>query len=367
MPAPVRFGITGCGYIGAEQARIIHSLPGAELIAVHSASGTGARRVADELPCDVENSLESLVARDDVDALIVATPNHLHREPVTVAAAHGKHVFCEKPFALSVEDCDAMVAACTRAGVTLMLGHMMHFYPGMRRVREWIESGTIGRVLVAHAERTGWEEPRPDVSWKKVQDTSGGHLFHHIHEIDLLLWFAGAVASVRAVGGNLAHQGEGFGDEDDVVLLTLTFADGGFGSMQYGSGFRWGEHLVKINGTEGAVLIDNKAASVFLKVGDAAPQQFGLFDDADSEESMQALFKDVDGGSTYGSPTDRPPLYLRRAVRDELACFIDVVTGFPIDDDKKMLFDGSAARASVQVAQAALQSLRDGAPAPVAP
>lgn len=360
MQSPVRFGITGCGYIGAEQARIIDAMPDAELVAVHSASGAGAQRVAQELGCEVAASLEELVARDDIDAIIVATPNHLHRDPVVLAAAHGKHAFCEKPFALSVADCDAMIQACQDAGVTLMLGHMMHFYSGMKLVREWIDTGAIGRPIVAHAERTGWEEPREQLSWKKMQDSSGGHLFHHIHEIDLLLWYVGRVSAVQAIGGNLAHQGEGFGDEDDVLLLSLEFADGALGTMQYGSGFRWGEHLVKINGTEGAILIDNKTASLYLLRGTGAPERFPIFDDPDSEESMLALFRATDGGSAYGSPTDRPPLYLQRAVQEELECFVDVLGGAPIQPDQRMLFDGSAARASVQVAEAALTSLRQG-------
>lgn len=223
MKDPIRFAITGSGYIGAEFARIVDALPNAELVAVHSGTGAGARRVADELGCEVAPTLGELVARDDVDAVIVATPNNLHREPVTLAAHHGKHVFCEKPFALSAADCDAMLAACDDAGVRLMLGHTMHFFSGMQRAKEWIDAGVIGRPLVAHAERTGWEAPREQLSWKKQQEVSGGHLFHHIHEIDLLLWCIGDVAAVRAVGGNLAHQGEGHGDEDDVILLTLEF------------------------------------------------------------------------------------------------------------------------------------------------
>lgn len=357
---PIRFAITGSGYIGAEFARIVDGLPNAELVAVHSGSGAGARRVADQLGCEVAATLEELVARDDVDAVIVATPNNLHREPVTLAARHGKHVFCEKPFALSVADCDAMLAACDDAGVRLMLGHTMHFFSGMQRAKEWIDAGVIGRPLVAHAERTGWEEPREQLSWKKQQDTSGGHLFHHIHEIDLLLWCIGDVAAVRAVGGNLAHQGEGHGDEDDVILLTLEFADGAFGTMQYGSGFRWGEHHVKINGAEGAILIDVKTATLHLKRGDAEPETFPLFDDPESQQSVHALFRATDGGSTYGVPTDRPGAYVRRALTDEIACFVDVLQGAPVAEGQQMLFDGSAGRASVQVAEAALRSLRTG-------
>ena len=68
--------------------------------------------IADELGCDVETDLDTLYSRDDVDAVIVATPNYLHKEPVVKAAEHGVNVFCEKPIALSYQDCDDMVRAC---------------------------------------------------------------------------------------------------------------------------------------------------------------------------------------------------------------------------------------------------------------
>ncbi|GAB3815958.1 Gfo/Idh/MocA family oxidoreductase [Tessaracoccus terricola] len=358
MDHPIRFAITGCGYIGAELARVVAAHPGAELVAAHSGSGVGARRVADELGCEVSDTLEELVVRDDVDALIVATPNHLHREPVVQAARNGKHVFCEKPFALSVSDGEAMVAACDASGVRLMLGHTMRFFSGIRRVKQWISDGVIGRPLVAHAERTGWEEPREAVSWKKQQASSGGHLFHHIHEIDLMLWLIGDVAAVSAVGDNLAHRGTGHGDEDDVVLLTLEFAGGGFATMQYGSGFRWGEHFVKVNGTEGAVRADFQAGTVQLKRGSAEPETFPLFDDPESQESLLSLFRSTDGGSAYGGPTDRPGAYVRRALEEEMADFIAVLRGAPVPEERRMLFDGSAGLASVRVAEAALRSMR---------
>ena len=71
--------------------------------------------------------------------------------------------------------------------------------------------------------------------------------FHHIHEIDLLSWYMGEVESVYCAGGNLAHKGKGFGNEDDILLLTLHFKNGTFASMQYDSRFRLGEHFFKIN------------------------------------------------------------------------------------------------------------------------
>lgn len=365
MTRVIRYGITGAGYIGAEQARAIKGMAGAELVAIHSGTGAGAQRVAAELGCEVADTLHALVSREDIDAVIVASPNNLHREPVELSAAHGKHVFCEKPFALSLADTDAMLKACKDAGVTLMVGHMMHFYSGVKRIKQWIDDGVIGKPLVAHVERTGWEDPQPHVSWKKQQSQSGGHLFHHIHEIDLVQWLMGPADRVFAVGGNLAHQGEGFGDEDDALLLTLEFANGGFATMHYGSAFHWGEHFLILNGSKGAVRMSHKEAVIDLLIPAQGVQRFPLFDDEPSQESLLELFRRTHGGSTYGKPTDRPPYYLNFAVADELSYFNDVLLGRPIDDLRKPLFDGSAARAAVAVAETALASRRAGTPLPV--
>lgn len=362
MKRQVNYAVTGCGFLGSAQAEIIRGLDHSKLVVVHSRTMASAQRVADANECEATTDLDHVLERDDVDALIVATPNHLHRQPVIDAARRGKHVFCEKPFALSLDDADEMLRACRRAGVTLQVGHMMRFYPGLQQVKRLIDEGHIGRPLVAHVERTGWEHPQSTISWKKQRACSGGHLFHHIHEIDLLLWLLGSVESVFAVGGNLAHRGPGFGDEDDVVLMTLAFRSGAVGSMQYGSGFRWGEHLMKINGDSGAIFLDNKRSSIGIMDAQGAVRQLPLFDDTASNESMVALFRRTDGGVTYGRPGEPLAEYLYQAVRSELAYFNEVLLGRPIDADKTDLFSGAAARASIEVAQGALEAMETGQP-----
>ena len=178
----IGYGIVGTGYFGAELGRIMKEQEGAHIAAVLDPEN--AVSVAQELGCGVETDLDALCARPDVDALIVATPNYLHKEPVLAAARHKKHVFCEKPIALSYADCDEMVKACQESGVTFMAGHVMNFFRGVRHAKRLIAEGKIGRVLYCHSARNGWEEPQPSISWKKIREKSGGHLYHHIHELD---------------------------------------------------------------------------------------------------------------------------------------------------------------------------------------
>ncbi|NOV00714.1 Gfo/Idh/MocA family protein [Paenibacillus planticolens] len=352
----VRFGVVGSGYFGGELARTLNRLEGSSVVAVHG--GSRAALLAEELQCEAVESLEDLMRREDIVAIIVASPSHAHKEPVMLAAKHGKHVFCEKPIALTLSDCEAMVQACRSAGVVFMAGHIMHFMRGVNQVKAWIASGEIGRPLVCHSERTGWEDKQANVSWKKNNATSGGHLFHHIHELDFLQAIMGPAVSVCMAGGNLAHQGEGFGDEEDVLLLTLAFADGTLGTMQYGSGFRWGEHFVKINGTEGAILLDLKQSKVELNQnGRIVSRNLNETDEEDMERAQS--YQKVDGGITYGTAASQMPSWLATLIGKEMSAFRDAVLGLPIDASVHKLFDGTAATTSIATAEAAMVSLRE--------
>jgi predicted dehydrogenase len=355
----IGFGIVGCGFFGAEFARILHKLEGATVAAVYGGSGGSIAALAMEVGCRVEHRLEDLVSRKDVDAIIVSSPNYAHKEAVLEAARCGKHVFCEKPAALSLSDCKEMLDACRKAGVHMMVGHILHFFPGIEQVKRWIQQGEIGQLVVAHSERTGWEKSKEEVSWKKKQDLSGGHLFHHIHELDLVLSILGPAVKVSMMADNVAHRGDGYGDEDDVLLISLQFATGTFCTLQYGSGFQWGEHYMKINGTLGAIKIDFRNSTVELRKDGRTEAIIGLHGaDHEDQERIQT-YQRMDGGVIYGDPQMRPPAFLRTPMEREMDTFRKAILHLPIDEDKKLLLDGSAAYTSIAVAEAALLSSRE--------
>ncbi|MFK7692481.1 Gfo/Idh/MocA family protein [Paenibacillus sp. HJGM_3] len=356
MKKPLQIGLVGSGYFGGQLARALHALEDTTVTAVHG--GSRAAALAEELGCALEERLEALMERSDVDAVVVASPNHAHEAPVLLAARHGKHVFCEKPVALSLDDCERMLAACREAGVLFMAGHIMHFMNGVGQAKQWIEDGAIGRPIVCSSERTGWEDQQPSVSWKKNNATSGGHLFHHIHELDLMQAVMGPARSVSMAGGNLAHHGEGYGDEEDVLLLTLEFERGGLGTMQLGSGFRLGEHFVKINGTEGAILIDLKRSTVELRRGGRVEGHL-LHDTPEQDEARAAWYRQADRGIAYGRNATEMPDWLTALIRKEMTAFRDAVLGRPIPAPMQALFDGSAARSSIATAEASMRALRE--------
>lgn len=354
----IGYAIVGTGYFGAELGRIMNKEEGASIVAVYDPEN--AEIIAKELNCDVEIDLDTLFDREDVDAVIVASPNYLHKEPVIKASERGVHVFCEKPIALSYEDCNSMVKACDENNVTFMAGHVMNFFKGVRHAKRLIGEGVIGDVLYCHSARNGWEEKQESISWKKNRQKSGGHLYHHIHELDCIQSIMGQPKTVVMTGGNVAHQGEGFGDEDDMLFINLEFEDNKYAVLEYGSAFRWSEHYVLIQGTKGAIHIDMQDVKMTLKTADKE-EYFLVHETKEEDDDRTKIYKglEIDGAIMYGKPGKKPPLWLHSIMKNEMKFFNEVMQGKEIGDEFKPLLTGKAARMAIATADALTLSLNE--------
>src|SRR5690625_2589921 len=355
----IKYGIVGTGYFGAEIGRVLQERDGATVTTVYDPENAGG--VADELGATVVGSAEEVARSAEVDAVVVASPNWTHKDGVLAAARAGKPMFCEKPIALSYADCAEMLRAAGEADVLFMAGHVMNFMAGVREAKRVIASGEIGDVLVVRAVRNGWEDVQDAVSWKKKRSLSGGHLYHHIHELDFVQSVLGPATGVFMIGGNVAHSGPQFGDEDDMLLLSLEFDGSKFATLEYGSAFRWPEHYVLIQGTRGALRIDLQEAGVQLRVGDAS-RRFLLHRNESEDADRTAIYRgsSTDGAVQYGNPDRRPPLWLRGIIEEEMSYFHGLMRGGRPEDEFAGLTDGSAAAASIATADALTRSLREG-------
>lgn len=328
----VGYAIVGTGYFGAELGRIMKEQEGAKIVAVLDPEN--GQTIADELGCDVETDLDTLYSRDDVDAVIVATPNYLHKEPVVKAAEHGVNVFCEKPIALSYQDCDDMVRACQEHGVIFMAGHVMNFFHGVRHAKKLINDGVIGKVLYCHSARNGWEEQQPTISWKKIREKSGGHLYHHIHELDCVQFLMGGMPEeVTMTGGNVAHQGEAFGDEDDMLFVNMQFSDNRYAVLEWGSEFHWPEHYVLIQGTKGAIKIDMCDCGGTLKI-DGKDEHFLVHESQEEDDDRTRIYHstEMDGAIMYGKPGKKPPMWLHSIMKNEMKYLNGILHGKEVDE-----------------------------------
>lgn len=187
----VRWGIIGLGAITIDSiAPAIADTPGSRLVACCGRTPEDTRAFAQRFGVPgVHHDFDALAADPQVDAIYVATPNALHRDPVVAAARHGKHVLCEKPFAMTVADAQAMVDACTKAGVILRIAHQIRLEPALQRVREVIASGQLGELRSVAFERTA---PLNQAGQWRKDPRQGGILFDvAVHQLDLVQWTTG--------------------------------------------------------------------------------------------------------------------------------------------------------------------------------
>lgn len=207
----VRIGIIGTGQMGAVHAAAAQRVEGAELVAV--AGGTRATELAARSGVAAERTPEALLDRPDIDAVVIATPHTSHRALVAAAAERGRHVFLEKPMAVSLDDCDAMTEACDSADVTLMVAHVTRYLEAVRRARAAVDAGDIGEPRMMLVERL--VDGYPLSGWPLDPREGSSFLDWGSHGCDIVRWFMGA--EPRTVAG----QTTTFGDRPGVSLSAM--------------------------------------------------------------------------------------------------------------------------------------------------
>ena len=355
------FGIIGTGYMGKLEARLAQRVPGCSLVGVWNRTADTAAALAQQLGCHHFASVDEMLADDGVKAVVVATPNHAHRDPVVQAARAGKHVFLEKPMALNVADCRAMMAAAREAGVMLFLGHPQRFMDGIRAAREAILAGEIGAPVAMRCERIFWVDLHgPSPGWKMKRELSGGHLFHHMHELCTARWLLGDYDSVYAQMANRAHQEDGPEAEDDVVQLAVRFQSGALGTFELGSAYRRREHCMTIHGSEGTIVIHWQGGKLTI-AGKSGEVVRPMYDDPEEQRTSDEAYGMMTRGRVHGRPDEDVPLFLRELVADEFRAMVAMANGTFTDTANADLFDDAGLRA-VELAQAAVLSNERRAP-----
>jgi len=253
----LRLAVIGVGRMGLTHAENTASLVrGARLVAVTTSRperAAEARRRCGDVA--VYPTLEALLAAERLDAVVIASSTGAHAANVAACAEAGLHIFCEKPLALTLADCDRAIAAAQRAGVKLMMGHVRRFDRGHVEAKRMIEAGAIGRPLLFRAISGDIDPPPPSFADPKV---SGGLILDACyHDLYLARWLmADEISRVYAEGGALVDQGvRSVGDVDN-ALVSLRFAGGAIGALTVSRTTRYGYDLrVEVIGDEGAVQV----------------------------------------------------------------------------------------------------------------
>ena len=188
---PLGWGVIGTGWVAADFAvPAMLKCPGSRLVACLGSAAEKSKAFAERFGIEhAHPTLESLLANSAVDAVYVATPNALHRDVVVAAARAGKHVLCEKPFAMTVADAHAMTQACAEARVVLRVAHQMRLEAVLDRARAIVRSGRLGKVAAVSLERASANPPR--TTWRKDAAQSGVVFDVGVHLLDQIQWITG--------------------------------------------------------------------------------------------------------------------------------------------------------------------------------
>ncbi len=289
---PIRFGLIGYGLFGAHHARAITAAPGAELraIAVVSEKSREAARGAHP-EAAIYGDYRELLARDDIDAVDVVIPNRLHYEVGRAVLKSERHLLLEKPMALTLAECDELVALAAEHDLVLAIGHELRVSSLWGGVKKLIEEGAIGQPRAALVELSRFPYRQGSGGWRYERGSVGSWILEEpIHFFDLARWYMSGSGEPISVYARATARDAARGDLHDHFTATIGFADDAYAVIvQTLSAF--GHHqTAKVSGTKGTIWAQWSAADarsprpVFsLRYGLGDSVQEMMFDKATGE------------------------------------------------------------------------------------
>ncbi|HET7767341.1 MAG TPA: Gfo/Idh/MocA family oxidoreductase [Chloroflexota bacterium] len=342
-----RVGVVGAGYWGPNLIRNLAELPGSPLAAVADREAARLEAARARYPqVRFYGDIAELLGDAEVNAVVLATPAELHERHALAALEAGKHVFVEKPLAITSEGCRRLAAAAERAGRVLMVGHTFLHNDAVRWVKERIDSGELGEVLYLYSRRLNLGQVRQDVNvaWNLAP-----------HDVSIMLYLLGQRPSrVTCHGQSFLQKGV-----EDVALLVLEFDE-------TETGARRTAHI------HVSWLDPNKVREVVV----VGSKKMVVYDDVDADHMIRVYDKGVDRRPTDGSgvdPRERldsfgefklwlrwgdltvPKLRVSEPLRNEMAHFVRCV-----ETGERPLTDATNGLEVVKVLEAADESLRAG-------
>ena len=249
-------GVVGLGRIGVLHAEVFASrIERARLVAVADVREEVAKSVAERLRAKAYTSYEKMLKDPEVEAVVICTPTFLHKDMVVRAAEEGKHIFCEKPLTVTVEEAKECLRAVEKAGVKLQVGYMRRFDYAYRRAKEKIEKGEIGEPLVFVGIA---RDPGAPPGWAADPSKSGGIFLDMLsHDFDMARWLMGKeIREVYVIGGAYLYDEIREKGDLDVVMINFKFEGRAVGFIHGSRKSVFGYDLrTEVMGTEGTVYV----------------------------------------------------------------------------------------------------------------
>ncbi len=267
MVEPVRAGIVGLGWWGRRLCQGAADSKAVAVVSCYARTPRSREAFAQDLGIRTAASFDELLADPEVEAIMLATPHSTHAEQIERAARHGKHVFVEKPFTLTVAEGVRAHQAALDGGVVMQVGHNRRRQPVNRRIKQMIDAGELGMVHLLQGTVTVPKDQVPRVGWRSEPSESpvGGMTALAIHLVDTYRYFAGPIERVSV----FSKQLWGAGRLDDISVVALEFARGPLGYI--GTSIVLPRtHALTVMGTSAIAWSDDDGEHLYVQDKDAS-------------------------------------------------------------------------------------------------
>ncbi|MEM3560732.1 MAG: Gfo/Idh/MocA family oxidoreductase [Candidatus Aenigmatarchaeota archaeon] len=255
MTGKIKIGVIGAaGFIGEVHTRAAFEIPNAKLVAIADINEERGKEVAKKYNTKWYKDYNDMLKKEDIDAVIIATPDDLHLDPAIAAAEAGKHMLIEKPLATNVKDAEEIIKYAKKNGVKLMVGHTLRFFPEYVAIKEMIERGEIGEIIQIWTRRNS----RVDRA-RRLKGRVSSVFFFGIHDIDFIRWCVNdEIKRVYAVANKKLLKEI---NVEDTILALLKFKNGCIASLEncwvlpqaYPT---WCDARIEIVGTKSAIFLN---------------------------------------------------------------------------------------------------------------
>jgi predicted dehydrogenase len=329
-------------------------VPNARLSGVWSRTPKTAEDFAIKYNTKAYSSVYQMVTENNTDLVIVCTPHPFHKQPAVEAALSGANVLVEKPLASDLQDCDTIINACKVRNVKLGVISQRRWYSPVKRVKEAIEQGKIGKPVLATVTLLGWRDKAyyDTDAWRGTWRMEGGGVLvnQSPHQFDILLWYMGEVDEVYGVWRNLNHP---YIEVDDTAVAIVKFKSGAIGNILVSNSQKPGiygkVHVHGENGASAGVQTDGGAMFIAGMTGVAEPPVNDLWTITGEENMLKEWIKQ--DTVTFNS-CDPTVYYMQCQIED----FIKAIR-----NNTEPSVTGEAGRRTVELFTAIYRSTRDNA------
>jgi predicted dehydrogenase len=347
--------IAGCSKVAHLHAKAIQSIPNACLAGVWSRTPKTAEEFALKYNTRPYGTIHQMVKENKTDLVIVCTPHMFHRQPAIEAAEAGSNILVEKPLASDLKDCDDIIKTCKENNVRLGVISQRRWYEPVKRVKDAIEQGKIGKPVLATVTLLGWRDKAyyDSDGWRGSWKLEGGGVLvnQSPHQLDIMLWYMGDIEEVYGIWRNLNHP---YIEVEDTALAIIKFRSGAIGNILVSNSQKPGiygkVHVHGENGASAGVQTDGGAMFIAGKSGVAEPPVNDLWTIPGEENMLKEWIKEDTETFNNCDPT---VYYMQCQIEDFIRA---------IGNNTEPSVTGEAGRKTVELFTAIYRSTRYNAP-----